>query len=311
MVADIGVVIPAYNRDQTLGRAIESVLAQTVPSGRVVVVDDGSTDATAEVAGSFGSEVTVLVTENGGAARARNRGVDAMTLPWVAFLDSDDYWSPDHLERIGAAIAGTSERADCYFDDTIRTKSEGSVSLWSLAGFSLESPWQLIEDATPWVMLPRQPLMLQSSVFRRARYVAVGGLDQRLRSRHDTHLFFVLGIGASFCAVAGTGATMTDDDRSGSRQMDALGWSTDSFARYTVELYRDILDRFPELPSEHRRQLRRRLCEAELRLVRFAGRDRRLLPAASALAGALRADPVRTIRGAGQVIGRSVRQAEP
>jgi len=97
-IAPVSVVIPAYNASRYLGPAIESVLAQTVAPAEVVVVDDGSTDDTAAVGARYPG-VTVLTQANAGAGVARNHGVAATTAPLVAFLDADDLWLPNKLER--------------------------------------------------------------------------------------------------------------------------------------------------------------------------------------------------------------------
>ena len=95
----IGVVIPAHNGEATLAAAIRSVLEQTVPVAEIVVVDDGSTDATAAVAGSFVDRVTLVQQPCSGPSRARNAGIARVASPWIAFLDADDTWLPDKLER--------------------------------------------------------------------------------------------------------------------------------------------------------------------------------------------------------------------
>lgn len=94
----ISVVIPAYNAAGLLPAALESVFNQTVRPHEVIVVDDGSRDATAEVAGRFPA-VTVIRQENGGPGAARNRGIHAATGEWIALLDADDTWLPERLER--------------------------------------------------------------------------------------------------------------------------------------------------------------------------------------------------------------------
>ncbi len=95
--ATVSVVIPAHDAAGSLGRALSSVLAQTKPPEEIIVVDDGSKDATAAVAGSFGPRVRVLSRTCGGPSAARNAGIDAATGRFVAFLDADDEWHPDKL----------------------------------------------------------------------------------------------------------------------------------------------------------------------------------------------------------------------
>jgi hypothetical protein len=213
----------------------------------------------------------------------------------VAFLDSDDYWTDRHLERATAAITATDGRADFYFADTERTPAEGSDRLWALSDFAIEPPHQLAEDGTEWVMLPRQPMMLQSAVFRRDRYLEIGGLAPELRRRHDTHLFFRLGLGRPICAVAGVGTVMTADD-TGGRLTVVADSNSKVFAVHTVDLYADLLTRYPDLPAEHRDELRVRLVEGRLKQASLAVRERDFVGAVGPLLRAARMDPARVAR---------------
>jgi glycosyltransferase involved in cell wall biosynthesis len=93
----ISVVIAAYNASTTIERAVRSVLAQTRLADEIIVIDDGSTDGTADIVRRFGSEVRLLSQANGGASVARNRGIEAAGGEWIAFLDADDEWLPEKL----------------------------------------------------------------------------------------------------------------------------------------------------------------------------------------------------------------------
>lgn len=95
----VSVIIPAYNAVASLAQTVETALAQTVQPLEIIVVDDGSSDDTAELAGRFGGIVRVLRKPNGGPASARNLGVQHSQGEWIAFLDADDQWSPTKLER--------------------------------------------------------------------------------------------------------------------------------------------------------------------------------------------------------------------
>jgi glycosyltransferase involved in cell wall biosynthesis len=101
--ASVAAVIPVYNGAAFVADAIESVLAQTHPVARCVVVDDGSTDGTAEVVERFGPPVRLIRQANAGVAAARNRGAAEASARYVAFLDADDAWAPRKLERQLAA----------------------------------------------------------------------------------------------------------------------------------------------------------------------------------------------------------------
>jgi glycosyltransferase involved in cell wall biosynthesis len=93
------VVIPAFNARRTLHRAVMSVLHQTVGDFELVVVDDGSTDGTCDVVPDD-PRVSVVTQENRGEGAARNAGIAAARHAWVAFLDADDAWHPDHLAEL-------------------------------------------------------------------------------------------------------------------------------------------------------------------------------------------------------------------
>ena len=94
----ISVIIPAYNAEKHVARAIESVLAQTRPADEIIVIDDGSTDGTADVIRSFGDRVILIQQPNAGVSVARNTGINAATGDWIAFLDADDEWRPEKLK---------------------------------------------------------------------------------------------------------------------------------------------------------------------------------------------------------------------
>jgi glycosyltransferase involved in cell wall biosynthesis len=91
-------IIPAYNAEKTLGRAIESVLSQNIPSSELIVVDDGSTDQTGRVARRY-KKIRVVRKKNQGVSVARNLGIEMARGKYIAFLDSDDQWLPGKLEH--------------------------------------------------------------------------------------------------------------------------------------------------------------------------------------------------------------------
>ncbi len=101
----VAVVIPTYNRAALLRRAIASIRQQTRAAAcELVIVDDGSTDNTAEVVRELAPEALYIRRQQGGPAAARNAGMDASDAPFIAFLDSDDEWLPDKIEDQLAAM---------------------------------------------------------------------------------------------------------------------------------------------------------------------------------------------------------------
>ncbi|MEX1027955.1 MAG: glycosyltransferase [Candidatus Paceibacterota bacterium] len=101
----VSVVIPCYNGARFLKETLASVLAQSHRPLEVLVVDDGSTDGSAEIAEAFPDPVRVLRQSNRGESVARNRGMNEATGEWIAFLDADDVWKPEKLKR-QLAVAG-------------------------------------------------------------------------------------------------------------------------------------------------------------------------------------------------------------
>jgi glycosyltransferase involved in cell wall biosynthesis len=106
------VLIPAYNAAATLEAALDSVNAQSFRGFEIVVVDDGSTDGTAEIAHRFAKQqpslrVTVIQQPNGGQAAARNAAARVATGSWLSLLDADDIWYPDKLAAVAAEAAAS------------------------------------------------------------------------------------------------------------------------------------------------------------------------------------------------------------
>ena len=93
----VSVIIPLYNAEVFLAQAIESVLGQTHPPQQVLVIDDGSTDQSAQIARRYGAAVQLVQQPNAGGAQARNRGVTLAQGDLLAFLDNDDWWAPEKL----------------------------------------------------------------------------------------------------------------------------------------------------------------------------------------------------------------------
>jgi glycosyltransferase involved in cell wall biosynthesis len=113
----ISVVIPLYNKEKSIVSTIESVVAQTYKDWELIIVDDGSTDNSLNVAHSFVNSLTpsfvikIIHKENGGVSSARNRGVIEANGEYVAFLDGDDIWDKDFLKEMVKLIADYPEKS--------------------------------------------------------------------------------------------------------------------------------------------------------------------------------------------------------
>jgi glycosyltransferase involved in cell wall biosynthesis len=110
----VSVIMPVYNGEKYLAEAIQSVLAQTWRSIEVIVVDDGSTDGSADIAQSFGPQVRYCYQPNRGTGTARNKGVKLARGTYLAFLDQDDLWVPHKITLQMAAFFSNTD-ADIVF----------------------------------------------------------------------------------------------------------------------------------------------------------------------------------------------------
>jgi glycosyltransferase involved in cell wall biosynthesis len=105
----ISTFMAAYNAERYVAQALDSVLAQTLPPDEIIVVDDGSTDGTADVLQTFAARIRIVRQQNQGPARALNVAIAASTGDTFAFLDCDDLWMPDKLRMQGAALSSERE----------------------------------------------------------------------------------------------------------------------------------------------------------------------------------------------------------
>ena len=113
----VSVVAPTFDRREVLPRALDSVLAQTFSDWELIVVDDGSTDATADMVKHDYSDAHLLIQENRGVSAARNAGIAAARGEWIAFLDSDDAWLPEKLDRQMGALEAEPGHRLCHTDE--------------------------------------------------------------------------------------------------------------------------------------------------------------------------------------------------
>jgi glycosyltransferase involved in cell wall biosynthesis len=113
MRSTISCIVPVYNGARYVGEAIESILGQTLPPTEIIVVDDGSTDTTADVVKAFAAQVNYVRQDNAGPASARNRGIGLASGRFLAFLDADDLWHKDKLARQMAALESNPAAGIC------------------------------------------------------------------------------------------------------------------------------------------------------------------------------------------------------
>jgi len=129
MTPRFSVIIPAYNSATTLARAVDSVLAQSYPAQEIIVIDDGSTDETADIAGRYGDKLRYLRQDNAGVSSARNHGARIAKGDWLTFLDADDWYYPNRL-RLHAEWIGEDATLDFLTGDYEYRDTTGYL-LWT------------------------------------------------------------------------------------------------------------------------------------------------------------------------------------
>jgi glycosyltransferase involved in cell wall biosynthesis len=186
-VLAVAVVVPVWNRARLVVNCLESIRAQTCVPKAVVVVDDGSTDGTAESVDAWIREhghalgAALLRRPHAGAAAARNAGLDAIgDSPLVAFLDSDDCWPPDFLERAATAL-GRQPAAVAVSADRLRQDLRDQRS-------TLDCLVPLAQDPIQW-MFSHDAGVGSSTVFRAASVRAAGRYPEQVATGHDCVLF--------------------------------------------------------------------------------------------------------------------------
>lgn len=128
----VSVIIPAYNRANSIRRAIDSVISQTYNNIEITVVDDGSIDNTEEIIAFYGDKVRYIYKANGGCSSARNIGIKESRGDFIAFLDSDDSWYPDKIKKQMDAILKKDDYGLCICDINFIDKNLEHLSFSNL-----------------------------------------------------------------------------------------------------------------------------------------------------------------------------------
>lgn len=187
----ISVVIPAYNRENSIETAIRSTLTQTLPPSEVVVVDDGSKDQTAARVEAYGDpRVRLVRQENGGISAARNTGIREARSTWIAFQDSDDEWLPKKLERQFEALAAAPDSVACYCGMLIVGTADASEpgAGRTEATYHPPSSLKLVSGRILPTLMRDNPISTQTLVSKRETLIRLGLFDTALKSLVDWDL---------------------------------------------------------------------------------------------------------------------------
>lgn len=190
----VSVIIPTYNRARLVPGAIDSVLGQTYRNLELILVDDGSTDDTAEVLAGYGDKIRVVRQKNAGPAIARNRGIAVATGEIIAFLDSDDQWLPTKLERqVESLEAAGPDATCCLCNCTVLYANGGKTTTFAIADTIPDCATGLWLNPVA-VLLNRFVMFNQAIAIRREVLERVGYFDETLRFGEDYELPFRLAL---------------------------------------------------------------------------------------------------------------------
>jgi glycosyltransferase involved in cell wall biosynthesis len=248
---EVSVVIPAYNAGAYLRTAIESVLSQTLRPTEIIVIDDGSTDDTAEAAKSFGERVRYIYQENRGSTFAKNRGLDEARGEFIATLDADDYFVSE--TKLQCQVELIKQFADCGLVGSGWTNVDKD-------GSKLENrePWRYaakldLTDAVVW-----SPLLSSVMLFRKDALRSVNGFARGLRIIEDYDIVIRL-------ILAGYSVKWLPEITTAYRLHDGNITRNIPLMETEIEDYLDKLFSRDDLPTE--------LAKKE-RLIKFASRIR-------------------------------------
>lgn len=275
----ISVITPTYNRARFLPAAVASVLSQTFGDFELIIVDDGSEDNTPDVLKPFLADrrVRYVYQENQGQSHARNLALKQATGDFIAFLDSDDVWAPDKLEKQLAVFRANSEVDIVHGDEAIINEQGSVVSLQNMRRYSGRITRYLLADNS---------VSITTALVRRRCFDEMGGFDTSVGVADDYELW--LRFSARYCYQYEPGIVA-------SYRVMADQISSDKRRRYAANerIIQQFLARYGEVlsPGERRWGLARFYCR-KARYFASAGERGK---AVGAIAGALHNAPLDSV----------------
>jgi len=256
----VSVIIPTFNRSKLVVNAIESVLCQTYRDFEIIVVDDGSTDNTAETLKPYMDRIRYVYQENLGTSAAKNRGVQLARGKWISILDSDDLWLPTKLEAQLKALATLGKNfGACFTNCDFFGDTHVIPPAFEQAGLHEEVPFGPLQETFK-VILARHPaIYVQSLLVLRSLLEYPNGFDEGIIVAEDTDLLFRLAFNTKFCFV---NECLVRIDRTPSRRVGLMELYSQSDDR-AFGSREQVLQKWVRLPEkmdmEFRQTLRERL----------------------------------------------------
>lgn len=189
----VTVIIPTYNREEIISSTVESVLNQTVPVEKIIIVDDGSSDNTQAAikdliaSTSAQNKIIYIHQHNQGKSVAINNALQSVDTEWIAFNDSDDQWATNKLELQFEALSKFNSCKACFTDTKFGTSD---LTTASISGLELPNEQGILENAAEVMASIGHGIMMQSVVVHASIMAAIGGFDPTLRVSQDSDFLF-------------------------------------------------------------------------------------------------------------------------
>ncbi len=212
----VSAVIPAFNAAWCVGKAIDSVLAQSFRDFELIVVNDGSTDDTADVLAGYGDSIRVVDQANGGMSHARNSGIREARGEFIAFLDSDDWWLPEKLARQVTLMRARPELGFCSCSARVEDVEGRLLNLWECRSWQGSFLAHLFESGAD------VPGSCSAVLARRHLVQNAGAFDESLQGVEDPDLWIRLAAISEYACLAEPMAVILRRPGSVSRNLEAM-----------------------------------------------------------------------------------------
>jgi glycosyltransferase involved in cell wall biosynthesis len=269
----VSIIIPTHNRAEWLPGCVDSVRASRTSDVDIIVVDDGSTDATYQVMQNIGADVRYIRQTNAGPAAARNRGAREARGRYVAFLDSDDRWLPEAPQRLIEFMELNPEVVVGFGDVKVGNSRDGYSSKFALPEH--DEFWRLpcqenedgfrVPEMRPFFqcMVRCNQVHISTGIVRRSAFELVGGYDEALRGAADWDLWLRLAARFSFVFSPSRVATYEKHTGNMSRDLDHM-WGD------FVRVLEKALKHEPNLTAGERACVQARLAQVMYEWTYFA-----------------------------------------